>query len=274
MEKPDLFEYADYRDYLRDIYQYLKISSKGTFSFRAFAKKAQMGSPNYLKLVMDGERELSAKTIQKFGRALSLNKNELSFFEALVFFCKSHNESEKEFYYNKLKRFKKFKLAQNITLEQHGYFSKWYIPVIREMVLLKGFKPDAQWIAKHLDPPISPKEAETALDTLVSLGFLTKNAHGKFEQQELTLATSTEEQSVPLWNFHREMIVRAHQALYKPNIERNISGMTAAVSLEQFEEVKKMINQFFVQINDYLEENKSTAELICQINFQQFKLTR
>ncbi len=274
MERPNIFDYIDYRDFLRDMYHFLKISTKGAFSYRVFAKKAQMGSPNYLKLVMDGQRELSNKTINRFCKALSLNKEEGNFFQELVFFCKSSSDEERQHFFNRLKKFKKFKLLQNIQVNQHDYFSKWYIPVIREMVLLKGFKGDPAWIAKHVEPPITEREAAHALEVLIKLGFLVKGDRGKLVQNEPTLATSTDEVSEQLWNYHREMLYKAQYALRQPNEERNIASMTLSVSKEQFQEIKKKVDQFYVQINDYITETPEEPEVVCVVNFQQFKVSR
>lgn len=56
---PDVFEYLDYRAFLRDYYAERK-QSRG-LSFRSFSKRAGLGSPNYLKLVMEGARSRAAQ---------------------------------------------------------------------------------------------------------------------------------------------------------------------------------------------------------------------
>jgi uncharacterized protein (TIGR02147 family) len=60
MDRPldvEVFDYRDYRAYLRDVYQSRKSSEYG-FSYRAFAKRAGLSAPNYLKLVAEGQRNL------------------------------------------------------------------------------------------------------------------------------------------------------------------------------------------------------------------------
>jgi hypothetical protein len=46
------------------------------------------------------------------------------------------------------------------------YYSKWYLPAIRELAASRGFRGDPAWIASHLTPPISKREARTAVDIL------------------------------------------------------------------------------------------------------------
>jgi uncharacterized protein (TIGR02147 family) len=53
----DVYRYLDYRAFLRDFYEAKKAKSR-TFSYRAFSKRAGVASPNYLKLVIEGQRSL------------------------------------------------------------------------------------------------------------------------------------------------------------------------------------------------------------------------
>ena len=52
---PDVFDYLDYRAYLRDYYAYAKSARRG-FSHRTFSRRAGLGSPNHLKRVMEGRQ--------------------------------------------------------------------------------------------------------------------------------------------------------------------------------------------------------------------------
>jgi uncharacterized protein (TIGR02147 family) len=58
----NIYNFSDYRDFLKDRYRQLK-EADSLFSFRYFSKEAGFGSPNYLKLVMDGKRNLSTEAI-------------------------------------------------------------------------------------------------------------------------------------------------------------------------------------------------------------------
>lgn len=274
MERPNIYKYLHYREYLKDMYHYLKITTGGRFSFRSFAKKAHMGSPNYLKMVIDGDRELSSTTLGKFGIALELKKHEIQFLESLVLYCKSKSSEEKEYHLAKIKKNKRFKLTKNISEDQHGLFSKWYIPAIREMVLLKGFKESPQWIARKLRAPISSHEVKQAIDILLEIGFLIRDDSGRLKQSQPMLATDSEEKSETLWNFHYKMITLSANALKLPATDRHISGMTLALTKQQFSEVKIMVQSFFAQMQDYLEEQADVPTMVCQINFQQFPVTK
>ena len=78
--EPDVLHYSNYRTFLQDYYEFKK-AEQPVFSHRYFAQKAGITSPNYLKLVMDGKRNLTKKTLLKFAAALGLKGMRAEFFE-------------------------------------------------------------------------------------------------------------------------------------------------------------------------------------------------
>src|SRR3569832_712791 len=96
--EPDVLQYSNYRTYLADYYEFKKAQSP-IFSHRYFALKAGLSSPNYLKLVMDGKRNLTKKSQMKFATALGLKGLRVEFFENLVFFNQADALSERNAYY-------------------------------------------------------------------------------------------------------------------------------------------------------------------------------
>ena len=83
---PDLFDYFDYREYLHDYYLFHK-KKNSAYSYRLFARKAKLGSPNYLKLVVDGKRRITTdRTLYQFARGLGLTRDEEKYFRELVMY--------------------------------------------------------------------------------------------------------------------------------------------------------------------------------------------
>ena len=97
-----IFEYIDYRQYLKDYYN----ESKATmtyFSYRFFAQRAGLNSPILLKLVFDGKRNLSRKSTEKFIKGLNLKEKEAVYFSNLVRFNQAKVVGEKQVYYRVLR---------------------------------------------------------------------------------------------------------------------------------------------------------------------------
>src|SRR5690348_8332036 len=139
-KKKSLFEYDNYREFLKDTYLSKKENKK--FSFRVFSRMAGFKAGNYLKLVMDGERNLTIESIEKFSMALKFNKEESKFFKNLVLFNQASSVDEKNKYAEQLLYSRVYRKIYPLKELQYRYFSQWYFVPIREMVNLPEFIED------------------------------------------------------------------------------------------------------------------------------------
>ncbi|HOU94749.1 MAG TPA: TIGR02147 family protein, partial [Polyangiaceae bacterium] len=141
----DVFQFQDYREFLRAYYAERKTHAK--ISYRAFSRRAGLGSPNYLKLVMDGARNLSPAMAGRFAAACRLEGAASAYFTELVAFNQARSHEERDRAYQRMKRHARFRAAHRLTLAQDRYHSRWYYPAIRELVSCGTFREDPAWIA-------------------------------------------------------------------------------------------------------------------------------
>src|SRR4051812_42448035 len=107
----DLFEYTDYRKYLKDFYSAQK-SRNPSYSYRLFAKRAKLASPNYLKLVIDGQRRITDQTVHQFSRGLSLGRVEARYFRNLVSYQEARDGEAKQGFLDELVQLRKRRATQ------------------------------------------------------------------------------------------------------------------------------------------------------------------
>ena len=269
----DIFEYTDYRQFLRDRYLSLKEESPQKFSYRAVAKRCGFSSPNFLKLVIDGQRNLSDDSATKFAHAFKLSRDEAHFFKLLVKFNQATVGEKKEKYAKQIFRSRRFKDAQPLRSEQFNYYAKWYFIPIRELVASPFFKEDPRWIAAQLVPKIDPQEAEQAIQELLKLGIVKRDSQGKLIQTNSAVDTGDEVLSASIAAFHREMLRKASESIDRfERTEREISAATVGVSKKNAERIKKLIQRFRKELLQIAEEEQS-VERICQIGIQLFPLS-
>jgi uncharacterized protein (TIGR02147 family) len=170
----DVFSYLDYRAFLRDYYNARKERGRG-FSYRSFSRKAGLKSPNYLKLVMDGERNLSGAMAERFGAACGLADDDLRYFIDLVGFQQAESASERSKFYARLTGYQRYRAAHKLDVAHAAYYSAWYMPAIRELVTRQDFREDPEWIGTQLIPPIPALDARRAVETLLELGLLVRS---------------------------------------------------------------------------------------------------
>lgn len=270
-----IYSYTNYRDFLRDSYAAAK-AANSAFSYRYFARKAGFASPNFLKLVIDGKRNLSGDSIPKFADAFKLKKRERRFFEVLVQFNQASTPAEQHHYYEQLLEFPEYCRATQLAQEQYAFMSQWYYPVVLELLLLPDFQEDPEWISQRLKKEITPAQAQSAINSLLKLGLVRRNEDGVLEPAEQHLTTGDQARHAAAYTYHRQMMERAQRALrYQRPHEREFAAITMAITNEQRDMIKKAIREFRkVVLNIASLGEQDEAEAVYQLNVQLFGHTK
>jgi uncharacterized protein (TIGR02147 family) len=268
-----IFEYVDYRLFLRDFYAAQKAKSRA-FSHRAFCKRAGLSSSNYLSLIMKGQRDLSTEMAPRFAKACGLAKREADFFCDLVAYGQAKTTDDKQRWHERLARFRKFREAHRLVGEQTAYHANWFMPAVRELASLAAFREDPAWIAKTLEPPITERQASEALSTLERLGLLARDRAGKLRQVQALVTTGPGPLGHQVFAYHHGMIDLAKRALDRlPREQRDISSLTLCVAESTLPLLKERIREFRRELLQ-LAELERAPERVVQLNFQMFPLSR
>lgn len=266
-----IYEYDNYRQFLRDFYEHSR-QEDSKFSFRYFAKLAGFQSPNYLKLVMDGQRNLALPGIEKCSIALKFNKEEKFFFQNLVLLNQATSIDEKQAYAAEILSSKGYKKLHPLQEHQFVYLTKWYMVPIREMVNWREFQEDPEWIARHLCPPITSEEAKEALETLFAINLLKRDARGEIIQDEAHLSTGDEVTKAYAAQFHREMMIKAAESIdLVPREKREISALTLGMNEKNVKVVKDLVQKFRKDLLELAGQEQGSTR-IYQLNLQFFPL--
>jgi uncharacterized protein (TIGR02147 family) len=246
-ERPDITAYTDYRAYLRAMAAFLRVVRPG-FSFRSFAKRAGFASPNYLKLVTDGMRNLAPDSVDKFARGLGLSRREHEVFRILVAMANARTDDERNSLFARLRERVVHDETARLRDDQFAVYDMWWALVVREMANLPEFEHDARWVARRLRPRVRSTQAQRALELLERLGMLTRGADGRTRATDRTVSTGPElqpVQSLAVRNYHRAHLDLAARSLDEvPREARNITSVTLVLSeagyAEAVEEIAKL----------------------------------
>ncbi len=268
----NIFQYVDFRKYLQDRFTWLKKNRRG-ITHRSLCKKGGFASPNFLKLVMDGKRNLSEQSIAGVCKAFELEGKEVEFFKTLAHFNQAKKVEAKDKAYENLKRLRHNLSTQHIGHEQMNYLEKWHHVAIRELVETSDFQEDPEWISQRLQKKISPSQARKSLEMIEKLGFIERDEMGKIKTGQSSLSTGNEVASLAAFRYHRDMIQKALEALKEAKAaEREISSLTLSISKELFTEIKERIQNFRNEILALAAQSQN-ADSVYQLNFQLFNLT-
>ena len=245
----------------------------GDSSFRSIGKKAGFKSPNFVKLVMDGKRNLTASSGEKLVQALGLDQKQSEFFLDLVRFNQATSGAEKQHAFRQLTRYSHFKKAHPLKKDQFFYLSQWYYVAIRELIASPNFNSNPEWVAKALYNKISPAEAKKAIEALLALGLIELDEEGRYQVTQSTLNTDDELMSIAALEFHKAMTAKAAESLETiPAEEREFSSVTLSLGEEKFHKIKRLTQQFREEVLSIAEEELEPNRVF-QMNLQIFPLS-
>jgi uncharacterized protein (TIGR02147 family) len=262
----NIFTYIDYREFLEDFYDEQKAINKA-FSFQYFANKAGFKSKSFIKLVIDGKKNLTSDSIQKLNNILKLNEKAFSYFCDLVAFNQTRSIQERNFYFEKLTQYNKRSVARTVIHDHYEIYSKWYYNTLRELVAAFDFKGDFELLGKRLKPAISARKAREAIKLLVKLGFIEKKGDRYFQCDPL-ITTGDEVRSLAISNFHIQNLGLAMNSIDTvKSSDRDISCLVMGLSNEGFKRVKDEIQQFRKKLLAIAVSQK-TIDRVYHLNFQ------
>lgn len=267
-----IYTYNDYRFYLRDYYEHMK-KSTSFFSYRYFSSKADIKSPVFLKQVIEGKRNLTANTTEKFIKALNLSDKEETFFRYLVRFNQAKTSEEKQEHYAVLISMNEYVVENKLRVEQYTYFDRWYYAAIRELVTLFDFKDNHELLAQMLRPSITTKQARDAVSLLLSLSLIYKDTEGRYRQSDSAITGGTDILNAVRRKHNSDMVERALYANREISpSERNVSGVTMGVSSGCYDMIVAEIQNFKERVKTIVSGDLNSSR-VYQLNVQLFPLS-
>jgi uncharacterized protein (TIGR02147 family) len=268
----NIFKYVDYRFFLADYYAARKRARAG-FSYRSFALEAGL-SASLLKDILTGRQNLTIASMQKYAKAMNLSENETEYFEALVRFNNSSENSEKNRYFGEMVRLRGRSAVRFLDIKEYEYFSKWYHAVVRELVTRKDIGDNPEIIAKMVYPRLTEAQVRKSIALLSQLDLIYKDDTGLWHATDKVISSEYEVQSVALKNYHNEMLERARFALdHFPGNAREFQGLTLSAGSQTFGRIKERIRAFSDELLSMVANDTESPDRVFQVNIHLFPFT-
>ena len=272
-----IYNFKDYRLFLKERFAELK-KGDPRFSYRFFNRLAGIQSSGFIKLVMDGKRNLAQDGIRKIAKGLKFNEQERKYFEALVNFNQSRTNEEKDFYYRELCLHQPNHKIKKLTDAEYHLFSHWFYVVILEALRFDTHKKkDIHWLQNRIKPTIKLQAIDKAVKELKLLNLVSESDNGTLHVREVAMMTTPDEvKSVQVANFHTQMSEMAiHSIRHDAPSYREFSGLTVATSKKGFNHIKKTLQEFRRRLHTITEKQEGQAKtIVAHINLQLFQLSR
>jgi uncharacterized protein (TIGR02147 family) len=269
---PKPWRHLDYREYLREFYEWRKERRAG-FSYRAFSVGTGVQSPNYLKLIIDGQRNLTRPHARRVAKYCQLKAAEAQYFLALVEWNQAKRSAAREKAWKKVLEARQLSEHTRIPTSKLSVLTRWQAVAILEMLRLKDFRADAAWIRAQFHTPISESEITSALDALLTAQLIEKDG----ETLRLTNRNLVTDDDIPapcIRAYHRNVIEAGIDTLENTDVaEREFISTTLAIRESDIPRLKENLREFRDKLLANLGDIEA-AEQVYQVNIQLFPITK
>lgn len=279
---PRLAAFTDYRQFLKEFYEYRRALTKTSlrpYSYANFAAAADIKSPNYLKLIIDGQRNLSSDMAKKFARAVALNKEETEEFLALVDFTQATEPLERNRYLKVLAdlRVRQQLKSGEIKAETWDKVPSWVTWVLYALADQNNTTFAIDELFEIMRGKARPEDIRRSLDRLIESGELVRDPVSGAVSKGRELMTGSENIPVALVRkLQAELIYLGLESLFQdiPQ-DREFGAQTLALTEDEFELLKFELRQFRKRWTKDVSVARTSrkGDRVFQLNIQLFPVT-
>jgi len=239
----NLFEYLNYREFLRDAYEE-RHSGDWRFSHRYIAERAGFDSSMFNK-ILQGKRNLTERLVAEFADIFCNDSREKSYFADMVAFNQAKTHSESRQYLEKLVATKECKV-EDLAKDQFEYFDHWYHAVVRELVTFYPYVGDDAALGLMVRPPITASQVKSSIALLERLSMIRKDeTTGTYVQTQGLISSGSESYSTAVNSYIQQNLDVAQTAMDRfDKTERNLSTLAFACDETTYAELVEMVRRF------------------------------
>ena len=265
VSKISVFMYFDYRDYIRAVLETMQ--SKG-LSLRAIQENAGVSGSAFFSRILDGSRPLSIANAKNIAKSWGLSVDESDYFLDLVRFGNEKNVDVREELLRKLLAVRANNQEFALQDSSLKFFSKWYYPVLRDLLPLLPPNMPAEKIGRMFTPVLRAPQVESGIRYLMESGFVTLDENGVYRVEQPIVSTPPRVRSTILRKYHlKNLEVNSEVYDLFTSDDRSVTSVTCSLSKESFEKVREEIAKLREKILALSREEKN-PDRVCHVGFQ------
>lgn len=264
-----IFEYTDYREWIRDAFEDFK-KRKSVVSWRYMAMKLDADPGNLLR-VSQSKIHLSVNLIKPMAEFFGLDEKETAYWTELVHFGRAKTDSEALNHYEKMQMLKGIPLKR-LAKKELEFYRHWYYNAIRSIIGICKFKDDYEGLAESCTPAITVEQAKEAVQLLYDLNMISTDRDGFWKVNDTFVSTGGNWRSEAVRAFQKETIRLAGESLerHAPPL-RDISTVTMTFNMDDIALIREKIKEFRSELLRLSQEGTGD-NTVFQLNVQLFPL--
>lgn len=280
---PEISAYMDYRKYLADFYAYKRELTKKDlrpYNYQMFSAAANIKSPQYLRLIIDGKRNLSDDMVGKFARALNLNKEHSDELKLLVQYTQATDPAERNRFLKDLmeRRVNQKIKSGEIDSKTFEKIPGWVTWILYSMADQKGVNFDPHQLKQLLGEKATLEEITESLNKLLEAGELKRDeTTGEIKKARPLMENADNIPVALVRKLQAELLYLGMESLFQDDpVEREFGTVTLSLTEKEFEEIKFKLRQMRKQFtkDNSIARAQSAGDRIYQLNIQLFPVTK
>lgn len=265
MRVPDPFLYFDFRVWLRD--------ALVSMSYSELITQVGLKSKGHITQILQGQKNLPPLLAIKFAKAFALDGRKRDFFLAMVDFTQAKTHSDKKIQLDRMVSLLAQE-GQHLSPKHYDLCKHWYYLVVRELVQVTPVYEDYHALGKMVNPPITARVAEEAVNALLKMGLILRGPKGRLIQVDSMLTFGEGWDSVVVREFQHQALDLQKQALdrFTPE-QREIANATLSMSSKRAALVQRRVKEFRAEMIALVQSDPDKSEQVFQLNLGFFPLS-
>lgn len=271
MALPQILDYLDYRDYLKEFLEKAR-PEKSWLSLRYLGGKLDLDAGNLVKMLQK-ERHLPERCVPLLAGEIGLNARETEYLGLLVEFNKASRPDKAREVYERILDLKYVRPAV-VGKTQYAFYRDWKPTAVLALLHLGPWRGGEVELAAHLEPKVTPQEVLETLHLLRELGLARQEKGNRWVANESLLTTGEGWKDIAIREFQRQTIRLAERSLERQQpTDRDISTLTITLGANDLDKVRELAKEFRRAVLQ-LASATPDPERAYQVNLQVFPLSR
>ncbi|HXP90078.1 MAG TPA: TIGR02147 family protein [Fibrobacteria bacterium] len=255
-----VFEYLDYRKYLKDVFEERKADDPH-LSYRTMAEALGLDGSNFYK-ILQGRTHLPVRCQSRVLEFLGLSGRPAEYFLLLVAHSRERGARAR---LEILERARQLHDVARRPLEDREllFYRDWWVSVVRSLLDVHDGRAIPEEIASSVSPAITPADARAAMELLADLGLIKKTVSGKWKLADAHVTAGGEKKAQAVHAYQRQILQLASESLHRhPKEERDISTLTIPVDENSFQAIAKILRESRRQIQKQAEATSKPTRVM------------
>jgi uncharacterized protein (TIGR02147 family) len=269
----NLFEFTDFREYLRQYYEEKK-KTNPHYSYQFLTQKANFSNRGFIHNIIKGTRKLSKLNCTKLSQALKHTAEEADYFENIVAYTQADTEKQRTYFLKQAYQGIVNAEMKMIGKDQFEYYSTWYHGAVRSLVDMVPVGRDYKQLSRRLSPAVTAAQVKKSIQLLKRLGLIVKGCDGFYHLTGRHIRTSRDISQTARNRFHVECTELAKNSILNdPPDCRNAISMTLGLSKTMYDDIVKETQSFITAIINIVGKSNDIPDRVYQYELLLFPLS-